>query len=71
MDISAGWTELSSALKTLKERWEETKPQWDDPVREAFEEQFWTPLEAQVRSTLRGIERLYPVLQKMRQDCGG
>jgi hypothetical protein len=69
VDLNASWTELSSALKTLGERWEETKAQWDDSVRADFEEHVWNPLEAQVRSTLRGIERLNPVLHRLRQDC--
>jgi hypothetical protein len=69
VSLHASWTELNSALKTLRERWEDAKAQWNDPVRDDFEEQFWLPLEAQVRSTLRGIERLNPTLVKLKQDC--
>jgi hypothetical protein len=69
MSLHASWTELNSALKTLRERWEDAKAQWNDAVRDDFEEQFWLPLEAQVRSTLRGIERLNPTLVKLKQDC--
>jgi hypothetical protein len=68
--LNTGWTELNYALKTLQEHWEQMKTQWDDAVRQAFEEQFWLPLESQVRATLRGIERLAPVLLKMQKDCG-
>jgi hypothetical protein len=50
--------------------WEETREKWADAVRQDFEENIWTPLENQVRATLRGIERLTPALLKMQQDCG-
>ncbi len=70
MNLNTGWTELNNALKTLGECWEETKTHWDDAVRKDFEEHFWDPLELQVKATLRGIERLTPVLLKMQIDCG-
>jgi hypothetical protein len=68
--LNSGWTELNAALKTLATGWEEVKTYWNDPVQQEFEETFWTPLEAQVRSTLRGIERLIPSLHRLQQDCG-
>ena len=70
LSLTAGWTELNSALKALRDNWEDIKTQWDDAVQQYFEEHFWTPLENQVRSTLRGIERLSPVLVKVQKDCG-
>ena len=70
MNLNAGWTELNSAMKTLRLKWEETKLQWNDPVRQDFEDHFWAALDGQVRATLRGIERLTPALLKLQQDCG-
>lgn len=70
MNLNIGWTELNSALKTLRVCWEETKTHWDDAVRQNFEDTFWTTLDNQVRATLRGIEHLIPALLKMQQDCG-
>jgi hypothetical protein len=69
VNLDTGWTDLNAALKTLRERWEDLKPQWDDVVRRDFEEHFWVPLENQVRAALRGIERLAPVLLKVQKDC--
>jgi len=69
VNLNTAWTELNSSLKTLREHWQEAKAQWNDPVRDDFEEHYWVPLETQVRATLRGIERLNPVLAKVRQDC--
>lgn len=69
MNLSSGWIELNSALKTMRFRWEEVKTDWHDPVRRDFEENHWKPLEAQVVSTLRAIDRLAPVLARAQQEC--
>jgi hypothetical protein len=70
MNLSAGWTELNNSLKTLNDCWEDAKTHWKDVVAEEFEETFLVPLDLQVRSTLRGIERVTPALLKLQQDCG-
>ncbi len=70
MQLSTGWTQLNAALKTLRERWHGVRGDWDDAVRRDFEEHLWKPLEAQVVATLRAIDRLAPVLDKARRDCG-
>jgi hypothetical protein len=70
VNLNIGWTELHSALKTLGEGWEEVKAHWNDPVQQSFEGSFWTPLEAQARSALRGIERLMPVFVQLQRECG-
>jgi hypothetical protein len=69
VNLSTGWTELNSALKTMRLRWQEVKTDWHDAVCLDFEENHWTPLEAQVVSTLRAIDRLAPILAKAQQDC--
>jgi hypothetical protein len=70
MSLSAGSSKLNLALKALRVRWEETKTHWNDPVSEAFEENYWKPLESQVMTTLRGIDRLGQELAQARQECG-
>jgi hypothetical protein len=70
VSLNIAWTELSTGLKTLSEHWEEAKTQWQDQVRQSFEEGFWSQLETQVRATLRGIERLMPTVIKLQRDCG-
>ena len=69
MSVAAGSSKLNLALKTLRQRWEETKTWWTDPVSQAFEENHWRPLEAQVLATLRGIDRLAQDLAQARQEC--
>jgi hypothetical protein len=70
MSVSAGSSKLNLALKTLRAHWDETKTRWSDPVSQAFEENHWTPLEAQVLTTLRAIDRLAQELAQARQECG-
>ncbi len=69
MNLSTGWIELNSALKTMRLRWDEVKTDWNDSVSRDFEESHWEPLEAQVIATLRAIDRLSPVLAKAQQEC--
>jgi hypothetical protein len=67
--LNAGWTELNTALKTLRLHWEEVQPAWKDPVGRAFEEQHWLALEQQVVATLRAMDRLRPLLARIQQEC--
>jgi len=70
MNLTTGRTQLNSALKTLRLHWEETKEVWTDAVRRDFEEEFFVPLEQEVQTTLRGIDRLSQIVGEMRQQCG-
>ena len=47
MNLSTGWIELNSALKTMHLHWDEAKTDWHDAVCRDFEEHHWTPLESQ------------------------
>ena len=70
MNLTTGRTQLYSALKTLRLRWGETKEVWTDAVRKDFEEDFFVPLDQQVLTTLRAIDRLSEIISEMRQQCG-
>jgi hypothetical protein len=69
VSLTTGWTELNNALKDLRVLWQETRADWDDPVSQDFEEHTWTPLENQVVSALRAMDRLAPILAKAQRDC--
>ena len=69
MNLSAGWTELNGALKSMRQQWEDVKAHWNDGVAHSFEEDRWTPLEDQVVATLRAIDRLAPLLTKALHEC--
>jgi hypothetical protein len=57
------------AAQTLGQRWEQTRPGWNDAVRRDFEKEFLEPLMEQVQGTLRGIDRLADVLEEVYKDC--
>jgi hypothetical protein len=70
MNLSSSSMELHGALKELRILWQETQAVWNDPVRREFEQQFWEPFQEQILSALRAVERLSPILDRVRHDCG-
>ncbi len=69
MSLATGRYQLSSALKTLRVRWDQTCMSWRDAVRREFTQRYWINLEGQVPAALAAIDRLDQVLAKVRQDC--
>lgn len=69
MDINAGWTELSNAIKVFRAQWDHVKDDWRDQVQEDFEARYVQPLEAQVGAVLSAMDRLGPQLMKARTEC--
>lgn len=67
--MSAGSARLNFALKTLRERWDDTKESWADQVARDFEKNHLLPLESQSNTAIKGMEKLSEVLNKLRQDC--
>ena len=70
MSLSTGRYKLYTAMKDLAARWEETKDQWQDAVRQEFEEKQWEPLEPHVKAALSAMDRMDQVLVRVRNDCG-
>lgn len=70
MSLSTGRSQLGSALKTAKEHWEEVRLAWHDSVSKDFEEHCLVPLEQQVQTTLRAIDRLSALVVQMHEECG-
>jgi hypothetical protein len=69
ISAASGRGRLYGSLKDLRLFWEDTKKIWDDPASLDFEEKLWNPLEAQVNSALRGMDRLSQVLHQMQSEC--
>jgi hypothetical protein len=69
VDLSAGSGKLNFVLKTLRARWETTKLEWTDQVRQDFEHDHLQSLEADVTATLTAINTLGQILTKARQEC--
>jgi len=67
--MSAGSARLSHALKTLRERWDDTRGHWSDQVARDFEKNHLIPLDAQSGNAIRGMDKLSEVINKLRNDC--
>lgn len=67
--MSAGSARLKFAMKTLREQWDVTREQWADNVARDFEKNHLEPVDHQVETALRGMDKLAEVLQKVRQEC--
>ena len=70
MSLDTGRYQLYSALKTLRERWDDTKESWHDAVEQKFTEDVWEPLEQRVKAALSAIDRLALVVARSKEECG-
>ncbi len=61
-DLHAPIDQLDTAGKLLRQRWEQTKPLWNDPVSQSFEQQYWATIEAQTRATLTEMQKVAQVI---------
>lgn len=66
--LSMTMSQLDSAWRVLRQRWESTREVWDDKVRRDFEKDYWTELESQVQATQREMERLAQVIDRARRS---
>jgi hypothetical protein len=60
--------QLNRAWITIHQHWGETKTVWNDSVRWDFEKDYWIPLENQVLSAQRELERLEQIIAQARQS---
>lgn len=67
-NLSMTITQLGSAGKVLRQRWEDTTAVWNDPVRWSFEKEHWTPLDEQAQATQREMEQLARVIAQARRS---
>ncbi|HEX3724712.1 MAG TPA: hypothetical protein VHV08_00650 [Pirellulales bacterium] len=68
-DLATGSAKLQKAWKKLCARWEETKLQWHDEVSLEFEQNYLTPLEPQIVSTLQRMRSLAAAASAAKNDC--
>jgi hypothetical protein len=68
-DLHTGSIRLSKAAKQLHERWEETKPLWNDQNAAEFEFDYLQPLTPQLTLTLAAVNRLAALLEQVERDC--
>jgi hypothetical protein len=67
--MSSGSARLKHAMKTLNEHWELTKESWDDVQSRDFEKNHIAPVDHQVTTAIRGMDKIHEVLVRVRQEC--
>ncbi len=60
---------LTDATRQLQARWDQTRSAWRDHKADEFENLYLTDLAATVNSTLRVIDELDLLLNKIHADC--
>ena len=59
--------QLSLAWKVLLQQYEGTKPVWNDPVSQHFENDYLTPIGDQTQATLKEMQRLAQTIAEARR----
>lgn len=69
MSVQVSKVNLIDALKTLQQRWDRAKSQWDDKAAHDFQKQVIDPIEPAVRNAVKGIEHVAEVIAAVRREC--
>ena len=69
MSLATGRYQISSAMKTLTIRWDQTCMSWRDGVRREFATRYWDTVEGQLPAFLTAVDRLDQLLARARQEC--
>ena len=64
-----GSAKLTHALKDVRMRWDDTKEQWKDSVRENFEKNHLSPMQDAAALAARGMDDLAEVMGRMKREC--
>lgn len=67
-DLGAGIRQLDSSWQALRQRWEITRPLWNDAVTRDFERDLWALLAAQVPATQQELAKLADVIGKAQRN---
>lgn len=70
MSINVAKANLLDAVKQLKLRWSSICESWDDAARRQFEKEFIDPLDAKVRTALKGLDHVSELQDRVRRECG-
>jgi hypothetical protein len=69
MGVYEGRGTLSKAIKTLENRWMETRFNWDDTQTREFEARFIVPLQIEVRNAVSAMDNMATLLSRIHSEC--
>ncbi len=70
MSVTVAKANLMDALKQLRTRWALISQQWDDAARRQFEKDYIDPIEAKIRTALKGLDHVSELQDRVRRECG-
>lgn len=68
-NLNAGGNRLDQTMRILKSKWLMVRESWRDELAEAFESDHIAPMERQLQSTVRAIEKLSDLCVQIERDC--
>ncbi len=69
MSVNTAKVKLTSMVRDLRIRWDETTDHWNDSASKAFEKDLITPFEIEIRSSIKAMEAMSEVMISLRKDC--
>ena len=69
MGLYEGRGQLGKLIKDLRERWHQTRMNWDDDQARRFEERYIEPMEQDLRAALSAMDDMAGILSQVRQEC--
>jgi hypothetical protein len=55
---------FDESWKRLERQWQMSSEQWHDEVRQAFDQQYWQPLEQQVGLTKHELQKVVAAIER-------
>ena len=68
-NLNAGGNRLDQTMRILRTKWLTVRESWKDELSETFDADHIAPLERQMQSTVRAIEKLGDLCVKIERDC--
>ena len=69
MSVAGSKVKLSSAIRDLRIRWDQTREGWKDAASESIEQDYIAPFEREVRTAIKALETMSEVMIAIRKDC--
>jgi hypothetical protein len=69
MSLNTAAVDLTNALESVDEAWQDAQEVWKDAVSQDFGENTIDPLTNRVRGVLQAIDRLAPILARAVREC--
>jgi hypothetical protein len=70
VSINVAKANLLDAHKQLRLRWFTIAASWDDGARRQFEKDFLEPIEAKIRTAVKGLDHVSELQERVKRECG-